>query len=122
MPLKLKKFMNLRFLAIVLSLLAWSIGSYEALSRGLCHIFCKHMCGSVINFLYFNSKGWKKLPKKLPLKNKLQKCNKILSNCPIQLKNSYQEAEFQYCSLLICQVFRDRTMDEKRQFSELNAS
>ena len=51
----IKKFMNRQFSAIVLGLLALS------------HTFCKHMCGSVINFLYFNSKGWKRLPKKLPL-------------------------------------------------------
>ena len=31
-------------------------------------------------------------------------------------------AEFQYCILLICQTFRDKTMNEKCQFSELDAS
>ena len=39
-----------------------------------------------------------------------------MSNCPIQHKNSCQEADFQYCSLLICQAFRDRTMVEKHNF------
>ena len=47
---------------------------------------------------------------------------KILSNCPIQLIKCYREAEFQYCSWLICQAFRHKTMDEKRQFLSLNAS
>ena len=44
-----------------------SLLEQEALNRGQCNVFCKHMCGSVINFLYFNSKEWKSLPKKLPL-------------------------------------------------------
>ena len=36
------------------------------------------MCGSVTNFLYFNSKGCKRLPKKLPLVKKITKMQKNL--------------------------------------------
>ena len=39
----------------------------------------------------------------------------------IYLKKIFREAEFQYCSLLICQAFQHKTMDEKRQFLSLDA-
>ena len=45
-----------------------------------------------------------------------------MSNCPIYLKKCYREAEFQYCSWLICQACWHTTMDEKCQFLSLHAS
>jgi hypothetical protein len=47
-------------------------------------VYATHYGGSGTNFLYFNSKGCKKLPKKLPLVKKNHKnAKKILSNRPI---------------------------------------
>ena len=38
------------------------------------------------------------------------------------LKKCYWEAEFQYCSWLICQAYWHKTMNEKGQFLSLHAS
>jgi hypothetical protein len=53
-------------------------------------------------------------PGKINHKNAIKSCQIVLF--------SYQEAEFQFVCLLICQAFRDRTMEEKCQFLELDTS
>ena len=73
------------------------------------------MCGPVIDFFLFQFKRMEEASKKVA-PGKTDHIH-ALKSCQIVLfKNSYCVAEFQYCSLLICQAFRDRTMDKKRWF------
>jgi hypothetical protein len=54
-----------------------------------CLVERKGNCILVNAFLYFNSKVCKRLPKKLPMGKKLQKCKKILSKSATESLNPY---------------------------------